>query len=235
MLFKNIVFHSLLGASWARILPRQTNSSSLTEDQQLELDITEISKIATIANNGGNTSFVFDFNNPPKEALVGLGSLGNITSALGSTFPEFIGVDAGVILFELAPCSLVVPHLHPRADEIVFMLNGSINTTFVEESGAKSISNKLNPYQMTMFTKGSIHYELNNNCEKAVFVSFTDSNDPGVTAIAPTFLGLNDNVTLSALGGLVSDQELQKIRASVPAAPIVPVQQCLQRCGQKTS
>ena len=42
----------------------------------------------------------------------------------------------GHAIYSLNPCGVIYPHVHPRGDENVFVLEGTIDTGFIDESGA---------------------------------------------------------------------------------------------------
>ena len=53
---------------------------------------------------------------------------------------------------------------------------------------------------MTVWPQGAIHFEFNNNCEPAVFVSALNSDDPGVSTIANNFFSLSPDIVNATLG-----------------------------------
>ncbi len=64
----------------------------------------------------------------------------------------------------LGPCGYVTPHTHPRATEIAYAVNGTMQVGFLQENGARFVFNEIGPGQATIFPKGSIHFEMNNGC-----------------------------------------------------------------------
>lgn len=185
-----------------------------------------------LAANGGNSSFAFNFNSPPAAASI-ITPAGNITQAVGATFPALTDINAGLLLFNLEPCSMILPHLHPRSDEFIIVTQGTIFTQFIAETGAVLVTNNLTTLGSTLFPKGSIHVEYNPTCEKAQFIGALNSNDPGVSFVAANFLDLNDQLVIANLGGeaIVSGQDLESVRAGLPAGVATGVQSCLTACG----
>jgi len=230
MLFTFLTVTTLFSASLGALIPRDTNSSlSLTE--RLELASTQIARIQLLADNGGNSSFKFSFNNPPAGAVAENTTSGSVVAAVGASFPALIGLDASLVKFSLGPCAMIVPHMHPRADEFVITVSGTIFTQFITESGSEIISNNISSYDSTIFPKGSIHLELNPTCKESVFLGFLNSNDPGTTLIAPGFFSLDETAVLTQLGGVVSGADLASIEKGLPAGPVAVVEQCLKACG----
>jgi hypothetical protein len=70
------------------------------------------------------------------------------------------------------------------------------------ENGSRFADIELHPGTATVFPQGSIHYEVNDNCEAAMFVAAYNGEDPGVSQIAQRFFGLPVDIVGAALGGL---------------------------------
>ena len=65
------------------------------------------------------------------------------------------------------------------------MISGSnLKVGFIQENGARFVSNLLNPGQGAIFPKGSFHYQANLDCVPATFVAGLNSEDPGVGSVA---------------------------------------------------
>ena len=182
----------------------------------------------------GNQTFAFDYNNPPSSAVVS-SPAGKLVSANSQTFPPLIGFDISLAFATVQPCGLILPHLHPRAEEFLFVTEGEFFTQFISETGGVLITNELKTNEGTMFPRGSIHLEYNDCCTPAAFVAAFNSNDPGVSFIAPNFFSLDDQVLLASLGvdAVISGQDLETIRHAIPADLATSVQQCLQKCNIK--
>jgi hypothetical protein len=188
----------------------------------------------SIIAEGGNASFVFNYNSPPANATTA-SPAGSLVIANAGTFPPLIGFKSALAVINLSPCAMVAPHLHPRADEFIIVTNGSLFTQFITENGAVLISNNLTAYEATMFAKGSIHLEFNPGCEAATFVAAFNDNDPGVSLIAPNFFELEEQLVIATLGGdmVFSGADLASVEHGIPASAIYLVQECVQRCGIK--
>lgn len=64
----------------------------------------------------------------------------------------------------LEPCGFVTPHMHPRATEVAYAVNGTMQVGFLVENGARFVMNDVGPDQAVVFPRGSIHFEMNNGC-----------------------------------------------------------------------
>ena len=78
------------------------------------------------------------------------------------------------------------PHTHPRATEMSYSLNTTLQAGVLVEDGARFIQLEIAPGKAALFPQGSIHYEMNPSCNPAMFVSGFNSEDPGVSQVAQT-------------------------------------------------
>jgi len=173
---------------------------------------------------------VFDFNNQNPKNAPG----GSILLATVDNFPILQGLDiAGTISF-VEPCGLNIPHMHPRADEFFFTVEGILDTGFVKENGFNTeIETQLGKYQGTVFPMGSMHYQQNPTCKPAVFVAALNSADPGRSDIATSFWMLPNDVINSALGfpNTIGGGNIEAWRSHLPINLAAGVDSCLKRCG----
>ena len=142
----------------------------------------------------------------------------------------------------LEPCGINTPHVHPRATEFLILVQGS-NLKFgsVLENGLvgpdqnQEISGSLSQLEATIFVQGSIHWQFNDACDKAIFVAAFDSDDPGTSSIAQNFFSLNDVIVNATLGtpGVINGSNIEDFRKMIPANLAREMSTCLARCGQK--
>lgn len=79
------------------------------------------------------------------------------------------------------------PHTHPRATEFLTVVEGQLEVGFVMENGlfkdaakeqlnalAFPFNTTLDQFEATIFPQGSIHFQFNPTCERAIFVSAND-------------------------------------------------------------
>ncbi|KAJ6623668.1 RmlC-like cupin domain-containing protein [Mycena sp. CBHHK59/15] len=174
---------------------------------------------------------VFDFNNQaPAAGAQG----GSILLATVDNFPilEELGI-AGAISFVEA-CGLNIPHMHPRADEFFTVIDGIMDTGFVQENGFNTlIETQLGKYQATVFPMGSIHYQQNPTCSPAVFVASLNSEDPGRSDIATSYWMLPSDVVDAAFGfpETIGGGNIDAWRSHLPVNLAAGVDSCLQACG----
>ena len=191
---------------------------------------TEVERINIL----NDTDFVFDFLNPPPNAITSDGPDGTIVTARRDTFPALVGNGIAMSLGHLGPCGLNTPHIHPRATEFNIAINGTLMTGMLAENGARLIMNTVQPGQATVFPRGSIHFEQNLGCEPINFVAAFSDEDPGTTSLMNQFFNLPSAVIQATMGGM-QDTQIRVIHDAIPNNVAFGVQECLQRCGIKNS
>ncbi|OIV91048.1 hypothetical protein TanjilG_17008 [Lupinus angustifolius] len=77
------------------------------------------------------------------------------------------------------------PHTHPRATEIVFVLEGQLDVGFITTAN-KLISKTIKKGEIFVFPKGLVHYQKNNGDNHAAVISAFNSQLPGTVSIAAT-------------------------------------------------
>ncbi|KAL1367638.1 hypothetical protein AAHE18_02G066200 [Arachis hypogaea] len=112
---------------------------------------------------------------------------GNVVNKLGSNVTpvsvnELPGLNTlGISLARLdfAPKGLIPPHTHPRATEILTVVEGT-NRLFTKV---------LNKGDVFVFPIGLIHFQLNVGYGNAVAISGLNNQNPGVITVANTVFG----------------------------------------------
>ncbi|CAM9861989.1 unnamed protein product [Pylaiella littoralis] len=144
--------------------------------------------------------------------------------------PALDGYGISMALVNLDPCTINLPHLHPRATEISYVISGGFRTAFVEENGGEgAVMNDLVAGDVTLYPQGLIHYQQNLGCEPAVFLAALSSEDPGAVTVATAFFNLPTEAVTGTLN--VVDTEVQKLLDALPMAPAMARRECLMTCG----
>ena len=99
-----------------------------------------------------------------------VGTGGNSKSAFVSDFPALAGNGISSVIFHVEPCGINLPHVHPRATEMFYVIEGSFQTGFLEENGGRLILNNLNQGETTIFPQGLLHFEQNLGCKNGTFI-----------------------------------------------------------------
>lgn len=111
--------------------------------------------------------------------LQDLGLGGTIKPGNGGTFPPLRDTGISCSFVEILPCGLNQPHTHPRATELLYVVDGSFIIGIVD-----SLGNNFNQitYKGELFVvpQGQIHYEVNQNSTISIFMAFFNSQAPSV-------------------------------------------------------
>jgi len=107
-----------------------------TDDGSVAILITAATQVERISLLN-DTDFVFDFYHPNASAFSASGLDGKVVIAKRDTFPALTGNGIALAVGFLGPCALNTPHIHPRATEFNFNVNGTLRTGFLQENGAR--------------------------------------------------------------------------------------------------
>ena len=194
--------------------------------------------------NASNDTFQFINNTvlPPTGGSIVLATVNNFP-ALGST-----GL-AGAVGF-VNPCGLNTPHWHPRANELLTVVQGTLVGALILENdnGAGNVANAPPPpkgalaqinttltnFTGMLFPKGLIHWQFNPNCEPAVFVAGFDVADPGRVEAARGFFSAEPDEVVQASTGyseFLTPAQIMGLRPTLTSSFTAIVQSCAKKCG----
>jgi oxalate decarboxylase/phosphoglucose isomerase-like protein (cupin superfamily) len=196
------------------------------------------------APNASNDTFQFINNTvtPPNGGTIFLSTINNFP-ALGAT-----GLAAAVGFVN--PCGLNTPHWHPRANEFLTVVQGSLIGVLILENDSgfgnvvggaapiigalPQISTTLSNYTGMLFPKGLIHWQFNNECEPAVFVAGFDTPDPGRAEAARGFFSAEPDEVISASTGYsdyLTPAQIAGLRPTLTSSFTSIVESCAKKCG----
>jgi hypothetical protein len=218
------VLQELLSVNHANVVP-------LTDPQQVHDQLTFDFKAAPVGGDGGRILVANEKNFPFLVSSKSDGSNGI----------------SGAVAF-LEPCGLNSPHTHPRATEILTVVEGELEVGFVMENGlfaaaAKDINalafpfnTTLQQFEATIFPQGSIHFQFNPTCERSIFVAALNSADPGTSQIAQNFLSLDSEIVditlgIGEAGNKLDPSSVDQFRKNLPANLVQAMDSCKARCG----
>ncbi|OAY80937.1 putative germin-like protein 2-1 [Ananas comosus] len=128
----------------------------------------------------------------------GLDKSGNTSNKFGSSVTlvnvnQISGLNTnGISLarIDFAPYGVNPPHTHPRATEILTVLEGSLYVGFVTSNPENRLYSKvLNKGDVFVFPKGLIHFQFNNGTGNAMAIATLSSQNPGVITIGNAVFG----------------------------------------------
>ncbi|KAH6788217.1 RmlC-like cupins superfamily protein [Perilla frutescens var. hirtella] len=97
------------------------------------------------------------------------------------------------------------PHTHPRATEILVVVEGTLYVGFVTSNPAnpneknKLFTKTLYPGDVFVFPEGLIHFQFNTGKTNAVAFAGLSSQNPGVITIANAVFGSNPPISVDVL------------------------------------
>ncbi|XP_044970368.1 putative germin-like protein 2-1 [Hordeum vulgare subsp. vulgare] len=87
------------------------------------------------------------------------------------------------------------PHIHPRATEILTVVEGSLYVGFVTSNPENKLFSKaLNKGDVFVFPQGLIHFQYNCGTTKAIAIAALSSKNPGVITIANAVFGSKPSI-----------------------------------------
>eukprot|EP00904_Undaria_pinnatifida_P006373 jgi/Undpi1/2866/HiC_scaffold_14.g06243.m1 len=172
--------------------------------------------------------FAFSLGGPEPSNLVDNFQLRSVNL---NQLPALEGQGLSMVLVNLGPCAMNLPHVHPRATEMLYTIEGNqLRVAFVEENGGEgAVVNDLVAGDVAFFPQGLIHYQQNLSCFPVTYLAALNSEDPGVVTITTRFFELPSEAIQASLN--VDDPTLKALLAALPEAPALGQRGCLQRCG----
>ncbi|KAJ0531936.1 hypothetical protein HanRHA438_Chr09g0373841 [Helianthus annuus] len=153
----------------------------------------------------------------------GLHMMANTSNPLGSgvtpvTVTQLPGLNTlGISMarIDYAPWGINPPHTHPRATEILVVLEGSLEVGFVTSNiENRHISKVLHKGDVFVFPVNLIHYQKNAGKTNAVAIVALSSQNPGVIPVANAVFGSNPDISNDVLAKAfqTSDDVISNIR-----------------------
>lgn len=136
--------------------------------------------------NAGDTSNKFGF---------------NVTTVNVEQIPGLNTLGISIVRIDYAPYGLNPPHTHPRATEILVVLEGSLYVGFVasNQNNNTFFTKVLNKGDVFVFPEGMIHFQFNVGKTNAIAFAGLSSQNPGVITIADSVFGSNPPISANVL------------------------------------
>ncbi|XP_027333802.1 putative germin-like protein 2-1 [Abrus precatorius] len=138
----------------------------------------------------------------------GLDIAGNITNPVGSKvtpvfateLPGLNTLGISIARIDFAPWGINPPHIHPRASEILTVLEGSLEVGFITSNPEnRHLRKVLQKGDVFVFPIGLIHYQRNVGYANAVAIAALSSQNPGVITIANAVFGSTPDIASDIL------------------------------------
>ncbi|KAL2460656.1 Germin-like protein subfamily 2 member 4 [Abeliophyllum distichum] len=143
-----------------------------------------------------------------------MGSL--VTAANVQKIPGLNTLGVSLARIDYAPGGLNPPHTHPRATEIVFVLEGELDVGFITTANVL-VSKSIKKGEIFVFPKGLVHFQKNNGKVAAAVISAFNSQLPGTQSIAATLFAASPTVPDDVLTKAfqVGTKEVEKIKSKL--------------------
>jgi len=179
------------------------------------------------------SSFVYDLDGAPQSFIV-RGPGGTIRPLTLSQMPSLTGQGLAYVLIELAPCGLILPETHPRATEMIYVIEGErLQVGFSEENGGRTLVNEIRKGQCMLFPASLIHFEQNLACTPVKYLAALNSEDPGVVTMSWQTFGLPEYALQSTFN--VNSTLIDMIKRGLPVGPAAGFGDCLKKCNLATT
>ncbi|CAM8966730.1 unnamed protein product [Rhodiola kirilowii] len=128
-----------------------------------------------------------------------------------TTFPGLNTLGMSLVRADFGKGGVNVPHYHPRATEVAYVLEGKIYSGFVDTQN-KVFARVLEKGDVMVFPRGMLHFQMNVGDEPAAIVGMFDSQNPGLMKIPGAVFGSEiDQELLEKAFGL-SYKQLDKLK-----------------------
>ncbi|XP_010546789.1 PREDICTED: probable germin-like protein subfamily 2 member 5 [Tarenaya hassleriana] len=137
-----------------------------------------------------------------------------VTGANVEKIPGLNTLGVSMSRIDIAPGGINPPHIHPRATEIIFVLEGQLNVGFLTTAG-KLVSKTLEKGDVYVFPKALIHFQHNVGKGPASAIAAFNSQLPGTQSIASTLFGSTPAIPDSVLSKAfkMSHKQVNKIKS----------------------
>ncbi|CAK9311426.1 unnamed protein product [Citrullus colocynthis] len=138
-------------------------------------------------------------------------------SATVADLNEIPGLNTLDISMNRVPNGGLVPsHTHPRATEIIFILDGELDVGFITTAN-KLISKTIKKGEVFVFPVGLLHFQQNNKDKPASAIVAFNSQLPGILSVAPALFSsspaIDDAVLLTAFQ--IGTDEVGEIKSRI--------------------
>ena len=139
----------------------------------------------------------------------GLDCPGNTSNRQGSSvtamnveqIPGLNTLGISMVRIDFQPYGINTPHTHPRATEILIVLEGKLGVGFVTSNadGNRLIYRVLKKGDVFVFPIGLIHFQINIGRSKVVAIAALSSQNPGVITVANAVFGSTPAISKDVL------------------------------------
>jgi quercetin dioxygenase-like cupin family protein len=134
------------------------------------------------------------------------------TSVSALQFPRLYTLGMSLVRAYFEPGGMNVPHLHPRATEIGYVVEGTLYSGFVTSQN-KLYAKILQKGDVMVFPKGLVHFQMNVGSRPVVIVGTFNNQNPGLEKLPFTLFGSGINDELLQKAFQLSKKEVKYLKA----------------------
>ncbi|KAJ9536487.1 hypothetical protein OSB04_un000324 [Centaurea solstitialis] len=137
-----------------------------------------------------------------------------VTSATVHNITGLNTLGVSMARIDYAPGGISPPHTHPRATEIVFVLNGELDVFFIT-TGNKLYSKSIKTGEVFVFPRGLIHFQKNNGNVPVALIAAFNSQLPGTQRVPNALFASSPAIPNDVLAESfqVGTKEVKKIKS----------------------
>ncbi|XAR64655.1 hypothetical protein NMG60_11008414 [Bertholletia excelsa] len=118
-----------------------------------------------------------------------------------TTFPGLNTLGMSFARADLKVGGINAPHFHPRATEMVYVVEGKVYSGFVDSSN-RVFARVIEKGEVMVFPRGLVHFQMNVGKSTATILGSFNSQNPGMQKIPSAIFGsgINDELLEKAFG-----------------------------------
>ncbi|XP_016435431.2 nectarin-1-like [Nicotiana tabacum] len=142
-----------------------------------------------------------------------------VTAANVEKVPGLNTLGVSLSRIDYAPGGINPPHTHPRASEMVFVLEGELDVGFITTANVL-VSKQITKGEVFVFPRGLVHFQKNNGKVPAAVISAFNSQFPGTQSIAATLFAASPTVPDDILAQTfqINTEDVQQIKSKFAPA-----------------
>ncbi|XP_076946338.1 germin-like protein 9-3 [Bidens hawaiensis] len=138
-----------------------------------------------------------------------------VLKASMAEFPALNGQSVSYAVLDFPPNSVNPPHTHPRASELLFLIDGTLEVGFVDTTN-KLFTQTLQTGDIFVFPKGLVHFQYNSDKKYEAFaVSAFGSANAGTISVPNSVFNSTIDDEVLALSFKTDVYTIQKIKAGL--------------------
>lgn len=128
-----------------------------------------------------------------------------------TVFPALNTLGMSLVRADFEVGGINVPHYHPRATEISYVLEGKVYSGFVDTTN-KVYAKVIEKGEVMVFPRGVLHFQMNVGKSRATILGSFDSQNPGSVKLPAALFGsgIDDELLEKAFG--LKSKDISKLK-----------------------